>query len=181
MSIYPKNVDTSRLMYKFDIAALNLPIPDDLTDRRDAEAWRNYVDCLSPAQQIRNFAEALDQFHALAPAGRDLRTASEDEQSKAYSKWMAASCLTAALHGKFHFETEETYRNPDKFYKSDIEQVVHNIVDFLKAVNSPDVQAWEDRRACHRAVDNDSLIALIHKFEAPRGKQTVTPSAPKQP
>lgn len=182
MSIYPEGVDPRGLIYKFDVAALNLPIPDDLTDRKDAEAWRNYADCLSPAQQIRNFAEALDQLHALAPAGRDLRAAPEAEQAKAYSKWMAASCVMAALHDKFHFETEETYNNPRKFYKSDIERTVYNIVDFLKSVNSPDVQAWEDRQARHRAVDRDSLLAVIHKFEGPiGGKQTVMPSAPKQP
>jgi len=181
MSIYPKNVDASSLMYKFDVAALNLPIPDDLTDRQDAREWRSYVSNLSPAQQIKNFAEALDQFHTLAPAGRDLRLAPEAEQAKAYSKWMAASCLMAELSGKFHFETAQTYNNPSMF-KSDIERTVYQVVDFLKSVNSADVQAWEDRQARHRAVDRDSFLAIIYKFEGQiGGKQTVAPSAPKQP
>jgi|GEM_PF-3444742 len=181
MSIYPKGTKPETLMFKFDVAALNLPVPDDLTDRKDAQEWSGYVRNLSPAQQIKNFAEALDQFHALAPAGRDLRTAPEADQVKAYSKWMAASALMVGLHDKFHFDTAETYQQPSKFYKSDIERTIFNVVDFLKAVNSADVQAWEERQARHRAVDRESLLDIIHKYEGkPRNPQPGASQSPKR-
>lgn len=176
MSIYPKGVDTERLMYKFDIAALNLPIPDDLTRYSDAREWSAYVGNLSPAQLVRDFGTALDQLHALTPAGRDLRAAPEPEQAKVYSKWMAASCLMSELLGKFHFETAETYRNPDKFYKSDIEQTVYTLVDFLKGVNSADVPVWEARQQRHAGIEHDGLIAVINKFDDKHRKQAAKAS-----
>ena len=155
MSIYPGGVNPDRLMYKFEVAAIDLPIPSDLTDRKDAQEWSSYANALSPAQRLRKFGQALDEFHALldtAPGG-DPRALQEDQQITLYSKWLAAGTLNVELLRGIDFDTEETYRG--HVITSDIGKGLFCIIDLLKSVQSPDVSKWEARNTRHEAVSSD--------------------------
>ena len=175
MSIYPGG-RPSGLIYKFDIAAIDLPIPADLTDRKDQQEWSSYCDCLSPGQRIRKFGQALDEFHALLDKAPDPMKLTEEEQAVVYSKWMAASILNVSL-GSLQFETEKTYRDP-RFIKSDIDKGLFCLNDFLKSVNSPDLQKWEDRRARHNQITDKEIHPLLNKFSNWSAKKLSKGAAP---
>lgn len=162
MSIYPKGVSPQNLMYKFDYAALNLPVPDDLTDEKDATEWRCYLDNISPAQQVRALAQALDQFHRVFD-NQQTPVAPREMQAYVYSKWYAASIANAALAPKFHWVTAEMNDNPRMFH-SDIERGVYCLTEFLKSVNSADTIAWETRLEQHRAIDRKALLPILNDF-----------------
>lgn len=180
MSIYPNGKKPEGLIYKWDIAALNLPVPDDLTGQEDANEWHYYVQNLRPAQQVRVFGQALDQFHALLGDTKDLLKRPENEQAALYSKWRAASSAGHATSQSFHFETEETYRDNRKLFRSDIDRQIYNIVDFLKSVNSPDAAAWEKRGERHKDLweMRDELLDLLNKFPRKEAKPRPGEKAP---
>lgn len=149
-------------MYKFDYAALNLPVPDDLTDKKDATDWACYLDNVSPAQQVRLFGQSLDQFHQLFDNART-PAAPREEQALVFSKWQAASIANAALAPKFHWVTAEMHDDP-RMFKSDIERGIHCLIEFLKSVNSADVPAWETRLKRHQTVDHKLLSPVLNDF-----------------
>jgi hypothetical protein len=168
MSIYPGG-KPSHLRYKFDIAAIDLPIPSDL-GRDDAQEWQSYCDCLSPAQRIRKFGQALDEFHTLMDkAGPNPLKIPEDDQAVLYSKWLAATILNVELSKGFNFDTERSYRDPS-FIKSDIDKGLFCLTDLLKGVNSSDLTIWEDRRKKHNQITDETILPLLNKFHGYKGK-----------
>lgn len=164
MSIYPDGKRPPNLRYVWDVAAQNLPIPSDLRSREDQNEWQGYIKSMSPEKQLRYFAKALDEFHGLVKGVTDPFTLSEDKQLEAYSKWEAASIANGAVSSRFTFQTEEKYSG--RMFRSDIEEGIYNIVDFLKAVNSPEAAVWEQRRLEHKALDKmeDKFLRLLDKF-----------------
>ncbi len=153
MSIYPEGTDPSSLIYTWEIAALDIPVPADLESRDDQKEWLNYLDCLSPAQKLRKFGQALDGLHAthdVSPAP-DLRS---DEQKKAlHSAWYAVSIAGHALHKNFDFQTEE--RTLKGGHRSNVLNQLDCILDFLRSVNSSDTKTWEARFERHKNVDKN--------------------------
>jgi hypothetical protein len=181
MSIYPEGMKADGLMYKFEIAALDVPVPDDLTDRADAQEWHSYCDCLSPAQRLRKFGQALDAFHGLMAKTAEPLTLPEAEQIVLYSKWKAASILNAVLSQNVNFDTKETYRGD--LIKSDIDRGLYCVTDLLRSVNSSEAKLWEDRRARHNALtDTDEkhrkFLGLLNKFSNWSGRNTPKAAPP---
>lgn len=173
MSIYPGGKRPEKLRFTFDIAALDLPIPSDL-GYDDAKEWQSYCSCLSPAQRIRKFGEALDEFHAMmAKAGPDPLKIPEDDQAVLYSKWLAATILNCELSKGIHFETERTYRD-QSFIKSDIDKGLFCLTDLLQGVHSADLKTWEDRRKRHNEITDQNILPLLNKFHNYQGKPAKT-------
>lgn len=154
MTIYPYG-RPSGLNRKWQIAAIDLPVPDRLIEDEDKNEWASYLECLSPAQQLRKVAQAADQFVALldkAPA--DLTLLSEREQILVFSKWMALTYAGNTVGKRLQFSEGEGKKS--KEYPTDMDCNFSQIIDFLKSVNSPDVKEWEKRRAGHHKYSNEN-------------------------
>lgn len=177
MSIFPAGKKPDDLVFAFQVAALNLDIPNDLTAREDAEQWAWYVRNLGRGQQVRDFGRALDQLQEQVESSPDISREGPLAQAKIYAKWTAASILSAALHGAFHRYTEETFGNPQMF-KSGVEEMAHHLVEFLESVNSADLPAWKKRQDFLRRIDKAQLIAVLDRIDPPQGKQTVQGAKP---
>lgn len=175
MSIYPEGVNPKDLLYTWEIAALDVPVPSDLTRREDASEWRNYLDCLKPSQQLRKFGQALDQFHASFDKSQDPLSLPEEKQVEIYSKWHAAAIANAALSKSFQFMTEEMFSG--RTFRSDIGKGIYCITDFLSSVNSPETGTWEERLERHQNLDRKILLPFLNKFSTFSGRNT-GPSAP---
>lgn len=144
MTIYPYGRPAG-ISRHWQIAAIDLPIPNRLVEDEDKHEWINYLDCLSPAQQMRKAAQAADQFLALlekSPA--DLALLSEREQILVYSKWTAMSYASNMLAKRLLFAEGEGKKS--KEYPTDMDRNISQLIDFMNAVNSPDVKDWEKRR-----------------------------------
>jgi len=164
MSIYPGGKRPEGLNRVWDIAAQNLPIPDDLRSRQDQQEWQNYIKSMPPVKQLAYFAQALDQFHGLLKGVTDPFTLPEETQLLAYSKWEAATAANSAIFPRFDFMSKE--KRQDNMFRSDIEEGIYNIVEFLKGVNSPEAAVWEQRRVEHKALDamEGKFLRLLDKF-----------------
>jgi hypothetical protein len=159
MSIYPSEIEKKMegLSWKWELAAFDVPVPSDLIKQEDGGQWSRYLDCLSPAQQLRKFGQALDQLHALLENVTDPQALTEKDQIAIYSKWQAASYANVAIQGRFQFAMDDSSRK----FKSDIERGTFFITDFLKSVSSPDVKLWEDRQAKHNNI-NKAVFDSVH-------------------
>lgn len=153
MTIYPYGRPQG-LNRKWQIAAIDLPVPNRLIEDEDKNEWISYLDCLSPAQQLRKTAQATDQFIALLDkAPPDLTLLSEREQILVFSKWLAMTCAANTLGKRLQFAEGEGKKS--KEYPTDMDCNFSWIIDFLKSVNSPDVKAWEKRREGHHKYSNE--------------------------
>ncbi|MEZ0262484.1 MAG: hypothetical protein ACAH80_15880 [Alphaproteobacteria bacterium] len=153
MTIYPYG-KPKNLSMKWQYAAIDLPVPDRLIEDEDKREWSSYLDCLSPAQQLRKAAQATDQFIALldkAPA--DLTLLSEREQILVFSKWMAMTFAANMVSTRLQFCEGEGRKS--KEYPTDMDCNFSRIIDFLSSVNSPDVKEWEKRRERHHFYSNE--------------------------
>jgi hypothetical protein len=153
MTIYPYGRPPG-LNRKWQIAAIDLPVPDRLIEDEDKNEWSSYLDCLSPAQQLRKTAQATDQFIGLldkAPA--DLNLLSEREKILVFSKWVAMTYAANTLGKRLQFAEGEGKKS--KEYPTDMDCNFSQIIDFLTSVNSPDVKAWEKRREGHHKYSNE--------------------------
>ncbi len=153
MSIYPKGIDPTSLTYVWEFAALDIPVPTDLESREDQNEWCAYLECLSPAQKLRKFGQALDTLHAMHDKAPSPELRSDDEKKALHSAWYASSISGHLLHKNFHFDTEKMYKTGG--HGSDILNRIDSILDFLKSVNSPDMKIWEGRFARHQKVDKN--------------------------
>ncbi len=152
MTIYPYG--RHNLSRKWDIAAIDLPVPNRLIEDEDKNEWASYLDCLSPAQQLRKVAQATDQFlELLDKAPKDLTLLSEREQVLVFSKWMAMTYAANTLGKRLQFCEGEGKKS--KEYPTDMDCNFSQLIDFLKSVNSPDVKAWEKRRERHHFYSNE--------------------------
>lgn len=161
MSIYPDGT-TKFLMRKWELAAVDVSIPDNLVDPVHAGEWDNYLACLSPVQLLRKLGQALDQFHYILDRTPDLLALPEKEQVVLYSKWCAAEAI-AAGKSLFSFSPKG---GTDQF-TSDIDMQLFFVIDFLKGVHSPDVKLWEARRERHNQIDHGVFLAFLNSFSAP--------------
>ena len=150
MSIYPGGKPKS-LTRKWQIAAYDLPVPDRLIENEDTQEWRSYLGCLSPAQQLGKFGEAIDQFHALIAITADPMTLPESGQIRLYSKWAAATEAGVALGTRLQFFAAENGR--PRGFDSDLEEYIFFAQDFLEGAKSPEAPKWEKRGAAHKAID----------------------------
>lgn len=158
MSIYP-NGKPANLRYKWEVAALDVPVPATLINKADVEEWKNYVDCLSPAQKLRKFGQALDQLHSLLTQA-EKSPPSDQEKADVFSKWYAASVVSVGLAGHLQYTVEAFHKNTGEI-TSDIDYTLFVLLDFLKEANSTDIKIWEDRRARYRAVNEEVLDLAI--------------------
>jgi hypothetical protein len=175
MTIDPQG-KIKNLTYTFEVAAVDLPVPERLLDRQDQQEWASYIECLTPAGQLRKFAQAVDQFHALLYS-TDPSSLPEDTQKELFSKWQAASIIHASIAKRLQFGIDETAENGARPFTSDLERGMHYVIDFLKGVNSPDVPAWEDRHARQRAITRPPFRDFLSKVWGEKGD--FKPRAPK--
>lgn len=161
MTIYPYGKKQG-LVFKWDIAAYDLPVPNRLIENEDTNEWSQYLDCLSPAQQLRKTAQATDQWLTLLDkAPKDPALLSEREQILLFSNWMGTTVAAVSVAKRLDFSLGEGRRQTE--FLTDLDRCYFGIIDLLKAVNSPDVKAWEKRRervAAHLN-DDDGLMSKV--------------------
>ncbi|WP_435639979.1 hypothetical protein [Micavibrio aeruginosavorus] len=190
MSIFPPSA--THLNRTYNIAALDLPIPNCLSDRNDEAEWLSYAKCLPIARAIEKFGQALDQFLDLLPdSGKKASKLTLDEKLTVYAKWNAASIINANVIGeKVSFALNP--QQDDIAYKSDLGRGAFFVVEFLKSVQSPLATEWENRRLrlhaeyCDRddKYDMGSPINVIlaaehkHRSAVQSQKPPQTPPAP---
>jgi hypothetical protein len=193
MSIFPPS--DKPLTRTYNIAALDLPIPESLWDRKDQAEWSCYAKCLPIARAIEKFGAAMDQFLDLLPATKKkVEKLSLDEVLKVHAKWQAASIINAGVIGeKVGFAL--TPEQDEIAYKTDLGRGAFFVTEFLKGVQSPLAQEWEDRRArlsaqyCDRKDRNTLnspthvMLAIVHRHSlamidqrAQGGSQPTPPS-----
>ena len=166
------NIENKGLIYKWQIAALDIPVPADLTDRNDKYEWANYLECLSVSQQLRKLGQALDEFHNLFEKTADPFALPKEEQITLYSKWEAASIASCSVANRL--ETALPSQQTEAF-KSDIDRHLFLVTDFLKGVNSQDTKIWEDRHARHNNLDRDNFLSFLrHALGEFKSKQPST-------
>lgn len=168
MTVYPKKVPAS-LTRQWEVAAIDVPVPRNLTDVAELQKWQSYLECLQPHQQMRKLAQALNQFHALVAQADDLTTLPEKKQREIFSKWLAARCAGGVVSRRFRFPVECVA------IRSDMEQEFFYLIHFLRSVSSPEVRAWEQRRERYALVPHDKMRPIIQKFSTLKGKPTLPP------
>lgn len=172
MSIYPGG-KPSGLRFKWEIAALNVPTPDDLISPENLKEWESYIACLSPGQQLRKLAEALDEFHRMIEDTSDACALPEAEQFKLYSKWCAANDLAVAVGVRLNYVFQQDISS----FNSDLDQNLYLLTDFLRSISSPDLQDWENRRMRHNQIDNEMFDKfLMQSFEPRKAAAKPSPS-----
>lgn len=183
MTIYPNGAPKG-LVYKWDIAAIDVPVPDDLMSEDHRTEWRTYLECLSPAQLVKKFAASLDQFHDAFFAAGDLDNLNDQETEKLISKWAATQIASAVVYNRLNFmpSKEEVENNGRKFYLSDTERSIFFVAHFLGAVSSPEVPSWAARRAFHRQATTEQFSRILHEWlygDKKKGPSSGGPSAPQ--
>lgn len=162
MTIYPYGKKKG-LVFKWDIAAYDLPVPNRMIEDEDTKEWASYLDCLSPAQQLRKTAQATDQWLTLLDkAPKDPALLSEREQILLFSNWMGTTIAAVSVAKRLDFSVGEGRRQTE--FPTDLDRYYFGIIDFLKGVNSPDVKAWEQRRervAAHLNPDDGMMSKVI--------------------
>jgi len=154
---------------KGEVAALDLDIPDNLLDESDRFRWSAYADAISPARLVSKFAEAVDQFYSITPANTCLIDLAEKDKEAIFSKWLALSTLGYKVTERLHYFTPEDISSE---LRSDMQESMYLLVDFLKAVDSPTAQDWEQRQRDYASIDRDKLLPLIDQmYERNRPEQ----------
>jgi hypothetical protein len=162
MSIYPQGVDPHQLRFKWQTAAINVPVPDDLTDKKDQQEWETYLGCLSLSQQLSKFGQALDEFHTLMRQTPDPDTAPKAEGTRLYSKWLAAHMAGTSLFPRLHHAIEDFERK----ITSDIGMIAFLAAELHRDIQSPEAKAWEERLETHDKIVPDNFCRFVSKVEA---------------
>ena len=149
MSIHPHFSEQSRRRY--DTAALDIPVPDDLTAEKDRWEWNTYLEDVPLPKLLFKFAEALDQLHS---AWRNFNPAKagEAEKIRIFSKYEAAEIAAAGpIIKRLHFDTQGGI---DRF-GSDIGYALFFVTDLANTLSIANRLDWRDRAASHSALEQD--------------------------
>lgn len=177
MSIYPQGVDSGSLVFTFQVAALDLPIPDHLTGNdADQRAWSNYASAISPARLISKFAEAVDSVLDLIPQNGAVDQLDQATSEKLYSRWTAAAILHVSVSKRLSFGQDPSVQNAQK---SDIDHMMFFVEDLLKAVVSPETQSWSNRRAAYDITHTNAFDRFLSRMSVEdRNRRQTPPSGP---
>ena len=178
MSIYSdeQQKKLKNISWAWERAALDVSIPSRLIERQAQSEWRNYLECLSPAQQLRKLGQALDQFLELMKKVTDPLELPENDQIKLYSKWEAANIAAVIITKRLAFASPEEYT-----CKSDMDRYLFSVVNLMKGVNSADASKWEDRRAQYNEINKDVLYPLLTEGDAIVRRINSPPKRPSGP
>ncbi|MBI4422595.1 MAG: hypothetical protein HY554_02645 [Elusimicrobia bacterium] len=149
--------------YKWDVAAIDRPVPASLIGRAELADWRNYLSCLSPAQQLRELGQALDELHGALERTPDPRALPEPAQRALYSLWVAVQEAGVDVAERFGFPAKERHSSA---FTSDVDESLFLLLDFLKQVRSAEVEAWEARRARHDRLDTNAFSDFLDRAAA---------------
>ena len=180
MTIYSRGKPDA-LWYKWQIAALEVPVPDRLIENEDIEEWRQYLDCLSPAQQVRKLGQALDEFLDMFEKNPEPLKLPEKDQIFLYSKWASATETAVVVANRLMFSAGEG--EDERRFTSDIGRYLFMLTDFLEGVNSHDLPAWRRRQERHeqltaqfRTPFGDFLKAAIYGFASIENSKKAPPT-----
>lgn len=148
------------LIYKWDIAAVNLPIPAKLVDDQNARQWGRYIACLRPAQIVEKFGEALDVFHSLLGQADNLYRIAPADGIRLYSAWEATGILAVEVCQRLQFADEAVSAGK---IRSDVDIALHYIIDFMKSAHSADLQQWEWRRSQQAGIYDKAFLDFMNR------------------
>lgn len=140
MSILPKSDD---LHWKYNIAALDIDIPDSLITEKDKEEWGIYAQNISPAKLVLKFNEAAEQFLKVTPKQGDLTQLPQAEKELILSKWEALTILGNCANERFRYCLMPDVQDS---FNSCLEEHMTLCVEFLSAVNSPLAEPLEQKK-----------------------------------
>tara|TARA_R110002124_G_scaffold64985_2_gene177283 strand:+ start:95061 stop:95630 length:570 start_codon:yes stop_codon:yes gene_type:complete len=157
----PKGFD--RLKSDFARAALNLPVPDDLSNHKNQKRWALYVGALSLRQLVDQFAQGLDGLDACiehAPYVFDFTACPEGQKAKAYSYILGCSVLAQQISQRL----AHIYGADDTHGKARPSAFMHKACAILIDFDDDDAAArerWVNRYAKAGLLDqNTSLQSL---------------------
>ena len=157
----------------WQIAAIDLPVPEKLDDQKDGEEWSYYLELLPPASVLRKFAQALDQYNnavmdKCAKKGR----ADEPENEMLDQKWEVAFYTARAAYTRFHFSVEDVWNR--KEFKDKVDVALYFTIEFLKGANSSDLSLWEKRRYQYHLTPEHLRSPLVKEPRPGQDTQTLT-------
>ncbi len=137
MSILPQGI-----VWTFEVAVLDIPVPDDLMNEQDVQEWTGYLESQPVDRLLDKFAVSIDQLLNTAAQTTDLVALCDDQQEYFYSKWVSAVaagvCLRKRLGHPLPFEDQ-------KKFKTDLGMSVSTIIDGLRRLGSEKLPEWETR------------------------------------
>ncbi|MEZ0225235.1 MAG: hypothetical protein ACAH83_11820 [Alphaproteobacteria bacterium] len=176
MTIYPKDINRKTLTRTWQLAALNLTVPDDLTDPDDRWEWARYAEYLPPEKMLHTLGEALDKVFG-GVIGKDMKTATTADKIRLISNWEAAGALLHTVFENFPIRQPLSPAIEEREdFTTDRERTLYSIATFMKSVNSPEAPLWEQRRNQYREIaDNQELWTPLDSFR----KEYFKPDAPR--
>lgn len=139
MSILPQGIN-----WTFEVATLDIPVPDDLMNEKDINEWTGYLESQPVDRLLEKFAASLDQLLETASLTTDLLALCEEQQDYFYSKWVSAvaagACLQKRLGHPLSFEDR-------KKFKTDLSLSASTIVEGLRRLGSEKLDSWITRAA----------------------------------
>ena len=137
MSILPQGIT-----WTFEVAALDIPVPDDLMDDKDMQEWTGYLESQPVDRLLEKFAVSVDQLLETAALTTDLAALCEEQQEYFYSKWASAiaagTCLRKRLGHPVSFEDQRKF-------KTDLGMNISTVIDGLRRLGSEKLPLWEAR------------------------------------
>jgi hypothetical protein len=156
-----KQIDT--LNSDFARAALNLPVPDDLSKRKNQKRWAIYASSLSLRQLVDQFAAGLDDLDACiehAPYVFDFAACAEGQKAKAYSHIIGCGILAEQISQRLGPVNKAGDLNIKPRSSALMHQACAVLIDFDDDENATRTQ-WVNRYAKAGLLDqNKSLLSL---------------------
>lgn len=139
MSILPQDIT-----WTFEVAAIDIPVPDDLMDEKDVREWTGYLESQPVDRLLEKCAVSVDQLLETASLTTDLLALCEEQQDYFYTKWISAiaagTCLQKRLGHPLSFEDR-------KKFKTELGLSAATIVDGLRRLESERLDDWVVRAA----------------------------------
>ncbi|MGZ9109385.1 MAG: hypothetical protein ACXW4B_11265 [Micavibrio sp.] len=146
MSILPQGIN-----WTFEVATLDIPVPDDLMNEKDINEWTGYLESQPVDRLLEKFAASLDQLLETAALTTDLLALCDKQQEYFYTKWTSAIaagvCLRKRLGHPVSFEDQ-------KKYKTELGLSTSTIIDGLRRLGSGKLAEWEARAIAVEEFEN---------------------------
>jgi hypothetical protein len=159
----PKGFDT--LNSDFARAALNLPVPDDLSKRKNQKRWALYAGALSLRQLVDQFAVGLDDLDAYidhAPYVFDFAACAEGQKAKAYSHIIGCGILAEQISQRLGPVNKADGLNIKPRQSALIHQACAVLIDFDDDEDVTRLQ-WVNRYAKAGLLDQNKSLPSLEK------------------